>query len=85
MLKLFDEDYDNIGFTSDALGDCASVLQGKRNVLQQLMSGGDLEDFEKSTCSTLSPLLAVLEAEPSGSPSKKAKHEDNVEMKTLNP
>ena len=85
MLKLFDEDYDNIGFTSDALGDCASVLQGKRNVLQQLMSGGDLENFEKSTCSTLSPLLAVLEAEPSGSPSKKAKHEDNVEMKTLNP
>ena len=40
MLNLFNEDYENIGFYDGIFyrrfGDCASFLEGKKNVLQQL-------------------------------------------------
>ena len=78
--------YQKIGFTQ--FSDCSLFLEAKKKMLQQLMSvnfGGEevtnnlRKSLEKSTCSTLNSLLALLSengALPESS-AKKAKHDDN--------
>ena len=81
--NLFNKDYENIGFYEGIFykrfGDCASFLEGKKNVLQLLMSvdfvGEEMtnnlrKSSEKSTCSTLNSLLALLSENCSFKPPK---------------
>ena len=86
--------YQKIGFTQ--FSDCSLFLEAKKKMLQQLMSvnfGGEevtnnlRKSLEKSTCSTLNSLLALLSengALPESS-AKKAKHDDNIDGKKLTP
>ena len=99
-LSLFKKDYDSVGFYEGIfyrrLGDCALFLEGKKNVLQLLMSvdfvGEEMtnslrKSSEKSTCSTLNSLLALLSENRtlSESHAKKAKYDDNIDVEKLNP